>query len=55
MTLDHILLDGDPAPFIKGHSSPPLFGPLLLPLLSRRYFLFDVFTVGIFPFGRNKT
>jgi len=26
----HILLDGDPAPWQKGHSSPPLFGPCLL-------------------------
>jgi len=26
----HIVLDGDPAPPKKGHSSPPLFGPYLL-------------------------
>ena len=25
----HIVLDGDPAPPRKGHSSPPLFGPCL--------------------------
>jgi len=26
-----IVLDGDPPPHGKGHSSPPLFGPLLWP------------------------
>ena len=26
----YIVLDGDPAPPRKGHSSPPLFGPCLL-------------------------
>jgi len=30
----HIVLDGDPAPLRKGHSSPPLFGPCLLWLRS---------------------